>query len=62
MATYTGSKQFELIPQGGKIQNGDPRNDPDLPTDRGVGNFHRFQERLLPYTYSNSVKEISPIS
>ena len=62
MATYTGSKQSQQIPQDGKIQNGDPRNDPDLQTDRGVGDFHRLQGCLLPYIDSNSVKEISHIS
>ena len=61
MATYTGSKQSQQIPQGGKIQNGDPRNDSDLPTDRGVGD-HKLQGRLLPYAHSNPIKEISPIS
>ena len=33
METITRSEQSQQIPQGRKIQNGDTRNNPDLPTD-----------------------------
>ena len=62
METYTRSEQSQQIPQGRKIQNGDTRDDPDLPTDRGVGSVHRFQGRLLPYTHTKPIKKISEIS
>ena len=32
------------------VQDGDPRDNKNLPTDRGVGHIHRFQRRLLPHT------------
>ena len=62
METHSRSEQSQQIPIGRKIQNGDTRNDPDLPTDRGVGHVHRFQRRLLPYTHTKPIKEISEIS
>ena len=58
METYTRSEQSQQIPQGRKIQNGDARNDSDLPTDRGVGHVHRFQGLLLQHTHTNPIKEI----
>ena len=62
METYTRSEQSQQIPQGRKIQNGDTRNDPDFPTDRGVGHVHRFQGCLLPYTHTKPIQKISEIS
>ena len=61
VATYPGSEQSQHFPQGGKIQNGDSRNYPNLPANRGVGNVHRLQGRLLPHTHSTYVKKISQI-
>ena len=61
MKTNTRSEQSQQIPQGRKIQNGDTRNDPDIPTDRGVGHIHRFQRRLLPHTNTKPIKKISEI-
>ena len=62
METHSRSEQSKQIPQGRKIQNGYTRNDPDLPTDRGVGYLHRFQGHLLSLTYTKTIKEISEIS
>ena len=62
METYTRSEQSQQIPQGRKIQNGDTRNDPDLPTDRGVGHIHRFRGHLLPHTKTKPIKKIPEIS
>ena len=45
-----------------KIQNGDTRNNKDLPPDRGVGYIHRFQGRLLSYTHTKPIKKIPAIS
>ena len=58
METYIRSQQSQQIPQGRKIQNGDTRNNQDLPPDRGVGNIHRFQGPLLPYTHPEPVQKI----
>ena len=62
METYFRSEQAEPFPQDGEIQNGDTRNHQDIPPARGVGYFHRFHRRLLPYTNTGMVKEISEIS
>ena len=44
------------------VQNGDPRDNKDLPTVRGVGHLHRLQRRILPRTYSQSVQEVHTFS
>ena len=44
------------------IQNGDPRDNKDLPSDRGVGHFHRLQGHILPHTNSQSVQEVHAFS
>ena len=62
MATYPRSEQTESFPQGGEIQDGNTRNHQDVPPTRGVGHLNRFQGRLLPYTNTGTVQEISEIS
>ena len=62
METYTGPELSQSIPQGRKIQNGNPGNNTNLTTSRGVGYVHRFQGRLLPHTHSQSVQEILEVS
>ena len=60
--TYIRSEQTESFLQGGEIQNGDTRNHQDIPPTRGVGHLNRLQGRLLPYTNTGTVQEISEIS
>ena len=60
--TYIRSEQTESFPQGGEIQNGDTGNHQDTPPTRGVGHLNRLQGRLLPYTNTGTVQEISEIS
>ena len=62
VVTYSRSEQTESFPQGGEIQNGDTENHQDIPPARGVGHVNRFQGRLLPYTNTGTVQEISEIS
>ena len=62
MAAYPGSKQPESFPPGGEIQDGNTRNHQDFPPTRGVGYLDRFQGRLLPYTNTGTIQEISEIS
>ena len=62
MEAYTRSKQTKSFPQGGKIQNGDTGNHQDIPPTGGVGHLDRFQGRLLPYSNTGTVQEISEIS
>ena len=44
------------------VQDGDPRDNKNLPTDRGVGHIHRFQRCNLPHTNSQSVQEVHAFS
>ena len=62
MESYTGPKLSQSIPQGRKIQNGNPGNNKNLTASRGMGYVHRFQGRLLPHTHSQSVQEILEVS
>ena len=60
--TYTGFEQTESFPQDGEIQDGDTGNHQNVAPTRGVGHLDRFQGRLLPYTNTGTVQEISEIS
>ena len=44
------------------VQDGDPRDNKNLPTGRGVGHIHRFQRHILPHTNSQSVQEVHALS
>ena len=44
------------------VQDGDPRDNKNLPTGRGVGHIHRFQRRILPHTNLQSVQEVHAFS
>ena len=59
---HTRFEQIESFPQDEKIQNEDTGNHQDVPPTRGVGDFNRFKRRLLPYTNTGTVQEISEIS
>ena len=60
--TYPGSKQSEQIFKDRVFQNGDPRDNHNLPTNRRVGDLNRFQACILPHTYSEPVKEVHVFS
>ena len=62
MEPYTRPEQSEFFPQGGEIQDGDTGNHQDIPPTRGVGHLDRLQGRLLPYTNTRTIQEISEIS
>ena len=62
METYIRFEQIESFPQDGEIQNGDTGNHQNVSPTRGVGHLNRFQGRLLPYTNTGTVQEISEIS
>ena len=55
--TYPGPEHLEHLPKYRVVQNGDPRDNKDFPTTRGVGHLHRIQGCILPYTNSQSVQE-----
>ena len=62
MEANTRPEQTKYFSQSRKIQNGDTGNHQNIPPTRGVGNLSRFQRRLLPYTNTGTVQEISKIS
>ena len=47
---YLGPEHLEHLPKHRVIQNGDTRDNKNLPSGRGVGYLHRFQGCLLPHT------------
>ena len=58
METYTRPQQPKQIFKDRVNHNGDPTDNKDLPTSRGVGNLHIFERHILPHTYSQSVQEV----
>ena len=60
--TGPGPEHLEHLFKHRVVQDGYPRDNKNLPTGRGVGHVHRFQRRLLPYTNSQSVKEVHAFS
>ena len=60
--TGPGPEHLEHLFKHRVVQDGDPRDNKNLPTGRGVGHIHRFQRRLLPHTNSQSVKEVHAFS
>ena len=62
METDPGPEHLEHLFKHRVIQDGDPRDNKNLPTGRGVGHIHRFQRRILPHTNSQSVQEVHAFS
>ena len=60
--TCPGPEHLEHLPKYRVVQNGDPRDNKNLPTGRGVGHLHRLQGCILPYTNSQSVQEVHAFS
>ena len=60
--THPGPEHLEHLFKHRVVQDGDPRDNKDLPTGRGVGHIHRFQRRILPHTHSQSVQEVHAFS
>ena len=60
--TGPGPEHLEHLPKHRVIQNGDPRDNKNFPTGRGVGHLHRLQGRILPHTNSQSVQEVHAFS
>ena len=59
--THFRLQQAKPLSQDRKFQNGDTRNHQDIPPTRGVGHLNRLQRRLLPYTNTGTIQEISEI-
>ena len=60
--TYPGPEHLEHLPKHRVFQNGDPRDNKNLRTARGVGYLHRLQGCILQYTNSQSVQEVHAFS
>ena len=60
--THPGPEHIKHLPKHRVVQNGDPRDYKEIPSDRGVGHFHRLQGRILPHTNSQSVQEVHAFS
>ena len=60
--TGPGPEHLEHLFKHRVIQDGDPRDNKNLPTGRGMGHIHRFQRRILPHTNSQSVQEVHAFS
>ena len=60
--TNSGLEHLEHLFEHRVVQDGDPRDNKNLPTVRGVGHIHRFQRRILPHTNSQSVQEVHAFS
>ena len=58
METYVGPELLEYLPKHRVVQNGDTRDNKNLPTGRGVGYLHRFQRCILPHTNSQTIQEV----
>ena len=62
VATYLRPEHTEQLLENTVVQNGDSRDYKDLPPGRGVGDLHRFQRRILPYTNKQPVQEVHAFS
>ena len=60
--TGPGPEHLEHLFKHRVVQDGDPRDNKNLPTGRGVGHIHRFQRCILPHTNSQSVQEVHAFS
>ena len=60
--THPGSEHLEHLFKHRVVQDGDPRDNKNLPTGRGVGHIYRLQRRILPHTNSQSVQEVHAFS
>ena len=59
MTSNLGSRCSKQIFEHKNIQNGDPRNNPDLPATRGMGDIAGFQRRLFPHAHTQKIAEYS---
>ena len=62
VSSHLGSEQTKHPFENTNIQNGDPRDNTDLPPGRGVGDLYRLQRRKLPCPNQQSVQEVHAFS
>ena len=61
IATSLGPQCSKQIFECKNIQNGNPRDNSDLLTTRGMGDIAGFQQCLFPHSYSHRVSKISQV-
>ena len=62
LAPHLGPEQIKQLSENTNFQNGHPRDNTDLPPDRGVGDLHRLQRRLLTCPNKQSIQEVHAFS
>ena len=62
VASHLRSEQTEQIFENTVFQTGDTRDNTNLLPGRGVGDLHRLQRRILPYTNKQPVQEVYAFS
>ena len=62
VVSHFGSEQIKQLSENTHFQNGDSRNNTDLPPDRGVGDLYRLQRRVLPCPNKQSIQEVHAFS
>ena len=62
VATYLRPEHTEQLFENTIVQNEDPKDYKDFPPGRGVGDVHRFQRHILPYTNKQPVQEVHALS
>ena len=61
MATNLGPRCSEQIFERKNIQNGNPRDNSEFLTTRGMGDIAGFQRRLFPHCNSHRILEVSQV-
>ena len=62
METDPRPEHLEHLFKHRDVQDGNPRDNKNLPPSRGGGHIHRFQRSILPHTNSQSVQEVHALS
>ena len=62
VASHLGSEQIKQLSENTNFHDGDSRDNTDLSPDRGVGDLHRLQRRVLPCPNKQSIQEVHAFS
>ena len=62
VASHLGSEQFKQVSENTNFQNGNSRDFSDFSPDRGVGDLHRLQRRVLPCPNKQPIQEVHALS
>ena len=62
MEAHSGLEQSKSLSKSGEVQDGNTGNHQNFSSKGRMGNLCRFQGRLLPHTYTGTIKKIPEIS